>query len=407
MPIYSYTAKSLAGEIKSGVQEAASETELAYSLREQGFILTSVKAGLPRAAAKKDLKDLLPDFGFVPLVEKMLFARHLAVMIGAGLSISRALEALGQQTKNATMAKTIFRLGDDVKKGQTLADSMAKSPKVFSELFINMVRVGETAGNLEEILKVLAGQMEKDNELRSRVRSAMIYPAVIITAMLGIGILMMILVVPKLTAVFKETNMDLPFTTQVVIGLSDFMAARWIWGMVFLAMAAIGIRFFVKMKKGREYYDLAILKLPIFGDISKKVNSARLARTLGSLIESGVPIVQGLQTVSGTLTNIQFRYSLQTAAVEVQKGSPLSQILKAYPQLYPPMVSQMIQIGEETGTMGTILTKLAEFYEEEVNNLTKGLSAVIEPILMVVIGVAVGFFAISMIQPMYTMMQGV
>lgn len=408
MPTFFYTAKSLDGETKSGSQEAASETELAHALREQGFLLTSVRlVAAAQPLERKDWwNDISFDLGFVPLMEKMLFTRHLAVMIGAGLSVSRALEALAQQTKNKTMAKAIVRLGEDVKKGQSLGDSMVKNPKIFSELFVSMVKVGETGGNLEEILKVLAGQMEKDHELRSRVRGAMIYPAVIICAMFGIGALMMTMVVPKLTVIFKEASIDLPLTTQMIIGISDFLSAHWLLGLLFLFLLIVAVRFLVRTKQGREYFDLIFLKLPIFGEMSKKVNSARLARTLGSLIESGVPIVQGLKTVGGTLTNVQFRASLEKAAAEVQKGSPLSQTIKLYPQLYPAMVGQMVQIGEETGTMGAILAKLAEFYEEEVANLTKGLAAVIEPILMVVIGAAVGFFAISMLQPMYSMMQG-
>jgi type IV pilus assembly protein PilC len=334
----------------------------------------------------------------------MIFARHLAVMIGAGLSINRALEALASQTKNKYFSKIITEISQNVQKGQTLAESLNKYPKVFSELFINMVKVGETTGELEDVLKNLAHQLEKEHELVSKVRSAMIYPAVIIVAMILIGALMMTVVVPKLTVVFKEMNTDLPVTTQFIIALSDFLSQHWLLGIFFAIFIFIAIRFSLKTKHGKMTFDLILLKFPIFGDISKKVNAARLARTLGSLIESSVPIVQGLQIVSGTMSNYYFRESLSLAAEDVQKGNPLSKILKTYPNLYPPTVNQMIEVGEETGTLGDILTKLADFYEEEVSNITKGLSAIIEPILMVVIGVAVGFFAVSMIQPMYSIM---
>lgn len=407
MPTYNFTAKSIAGEIKTGTMEAESETELAHSLRDQGFILTSVQSLREPLKIRNRLVEFLPSLSRVPLEEKMIFARHLAVMIGAGLSVTRALEALASQTRNKSFSKIISQVSQDVQKGQPLAESLNKFPKVFSELFVNMVKVGETSGGLEDILKTLSHQLEKEHELASKVRSAMIYPAVIIVVMLVIGFLMMTLVVPKLMLIFKEMNVDLPVTTQFIVNLSSFLSQNWLLSIIVIIIASISISFFLKTKQGKMIFDFILLKLPIFGDISKKINAARLARTLGSLIESSVPIVQGLQIVSGTMSNYYFRQSLSAAAEDVQKGNPLSKIIKTYPNLYPPTVNQMIEVGEETGTLGDILIKLADFYEEEVSNITKGMSAIIEPILMVIIGVAVGFFAISMIQPMYSVMSGV
>jgi len=406
MPTYNFSAKSISGEIKTGTMETESETELAHLLRDQGFILTSVQSLREPLKIRNRLVEFLPSFFYVPLAEKMIFARHLAVMIGAGLSITRALEALASQTKNKSFSKIITQVGQDVQKGQPLAESLNKYPKVFSELFVNMVKVGETGGGLEEVLKILSHQLEKEYELKSKVRSAMIYPAVIVVAMFIIGILMMTLVVPKLTQIFQEMNTDLPITTQFIIGLSNFLSQHWLLCIFIVIFTFFAFRFSLKTKQGKMIFDLILLKLPIFGDISKKINAARLARTLGSLIESSVPIVQGLQIVSGTMSNYYFRQSLSAAAEDVQKGNLLSKTIKAYSNLYPPTVNQMIEVGEETGTLGNILIKLADFYEEEVSNITKGMSAIIEPILMVVIGVAVGFFAISMIQPMYSVMSG-
>ncbi len=386
--------------------EADSEAELAHRLRDQGFILTSVQSPREPLKIRNRLVEFLPSFSHVALSEKMIFARHLAVMIGAGLSINRALEALASQTKNKSFSKIITQISQDVQKGQPLAESLNKYPKVFSELFVNMVKVGETGGGLEEVLKILARQLEKEHELKSKVRSAMIYPAVIVVAMFIIGILMMTLVVPKLMLIFQEMNVALPITTQFIIGLSNFLSQHWLLGIFIAIFTFMAARFSFKTKRGKMTFDLILLKLPIFGEISKKINSARLARTLGSLIESSVPIVQGLQIVAGTMSNYYFRQSLSLAAEDVQKGNPLSKIIKTYPNLYPPTVDQMIEVGEETGTLGDILIKLADFYEEEVSNITKGMSAIIEPILMIVIGVVVGFFAISMIQPMYSIMSG-
>lgn len=405
MPTYIYTAKSISGQMKSGSKEAASEAELAHALRDEGFLLTSVKTPAQTGVAAKKISSLLPSFDRVSLVEKIMFAQHLAVMIGAGLSLTRAIDALAAQSGSKKFSGILKDISSGIKGGTTLADSLSKHPKVFSELFINMVKVGETSGNLEEVLRVLADQMKKDHELRSRVKSAMIYPAVIVVAMFGIGIIMMLTIVPKLSAIFKELNTELPLTTRIVIGFSDFLTQHWILTILAIAILVLGARFILKTKKGKNSFDWLLIKSPIFGEIIKKINSARLARTLGSMIKSGIPIAQSLQIVSKTLGNSLFRQSIEYASQQIQKGQSLSQCLKNYSQIYPPMVTQMVEVGEETGTLDEILTKLAEFYEEEVSNITKGLASIIEPILMIIIGAAVGLFAVSMLQPMYSMME--
>ncbi|MEK7068051.1 MAG: type II secretion system F family protein [Patescibacteria group bacterium] len=407
MPTYKYTAKSLTGEAKNGTLDAASEGELARLLREQGFLLTFVQANVATRLNRQWLKEALTIFSSVSLFEKIIFVRHLAVMVGAGLAISRALETLSLQTTNQNFSKILQAVNNDVRQGQPLADSFNKHPKVFSELFVNMVKVGETSGSLENVLKLLAEQLEKEHELKSKIRGAMMYPAIIVLAMIGIGILMMIMVVPQLTAVFKDMGSGLPLSTQLIISFSDFLSQYWLLFLVALAATIFLIRFLLKTPLGRRVFDRVWLRLPIFGNISRKTNSARLARTLGSLVESGVPIVSGLQIVSGTLTNIFFQQSLAEAAVQVQRGSQLSKIIQGFNNLYPPIVSQMISVGEETGTLGEILIKLAGFYEEEVSNITKNLSTIIEPVLMVFIGIVVGFFAIAMLQPMYSMMNSI
>lgn len=404
MPNFFYLAKSATGEVKTGSQEAASEAELARALREQGFILTSVKPVVPSLKIKNRLLNLLPGFRSVPLSEKMIFARHLAVMIGAGLALTRALEVLAQQTKSTAFAKAIRDVNESVRKGVSLADSMARHPKSFSELFVNMIRVGETSGGLENILKILAHQMEKEYELKSKIRSAMIYPSVIVVVILGIGILMMVVVVPNLMQVFEEVHAQLPASTRLIIAISNFINQNLIIFLLSVVTLIVATRFALRTSRGRLIFDALILRLPIFGQVSRKVNSAQLARTLGSLIEGGIPIVQGLQIVSGTMSNRLFFNSLQTTSLAVQRGEKLSQKLRTFPHLYLPMVSQMVEVGEETGTLGEILLKLADFYEEEVNDLTKNMASIIEPVLMVGIGLAVGFFAIAMLQPMYSMM---
>ncbi len=407
MPTYLYIAKTKKGENKAGTLEAINKHELAAILREQDLVLISAETTAQKEKAGHfDLKDFLQRIGRISLVEKMIFSRHLSIMIKAGLSLNQALRVLAEQTKNPKFKKIIGRVEEDLRRGQPLSDCLAKEPKVFNELYISMVRIGETSGNLDKVLKILAEQMRKDHELISRVRGAMMYPAVIITAMIGIGILMMIMVVPKLTEVFTEFNMELPLSTQIVIGLSNFLKNHLFLGLMSFIGSIILLRFGLRNKKFKRVLDKIYLHLPILGNLVQKTNSARFARSLSSLMESGLAIVKALQIVAGTLGNVHFKEALINSAEQVQRGKELSQALINYKNLYPPMVVQMIQVGEQTGSLSDILKNLADFYEEEIDNTTKNLSSIIEPVIMVVIGAAVGFFAISMIQPMYSMMGG-
>ena len=407
MPTYLYTAKTKKGESKAGTLEAINKHELAAILRRQGLVLISAETTVQKEKTGRfDLRDFLRKIGRISLVEKMVFSRHLSIMIKAGLSLNQALRALAEQTKNTKFKKIISRVEENVRRGQSLSDCLAKYPKVFNELYVNMVRVGETSGNLDKVLKILAEQMRKDHELISRVKGAMMYPAVIIIAMIGIGILMMIMVVPKLTEVFTEFEMELPLSTQIIIGLSNFLKNHSLLGLVILIGLIILLRLSLRNKKVKRVLDKIYLHLPILGSLVQKVNAARFARTLSSLVDSGLAIVNALKIVAGTLGNIHFKEALINSATQVQKGKELSRALSNYRNLYPPMVIQMIQVGEQTGSLSDILKNLAGFYEEEIDNTTKNLSSIVEPIIMIIIGAAVGFFAVSMIQPMYSMMGG-
>jgi len=411
VPSYLYTAKDKKGRTQAGHLQATDQRELAAFLRNKELVLISAET----ADAKEESADKFSQKAIyvwrklsrVSLVEKMVFSRHLSIMIESGLSLTQALQVLSEQSKSPKFKKIINQVEENIRQGESFANSLAKHPKVFNELYVNMIKVGETGGNLNETLKILSEQMRKDHELISRVRGAMMYPAVIVIAMVGIGILMMVMVVPKLTSIFSEINMDLPLSTQMIIVSSNFLRNNIILATVILIVLVILIKFSLKIKTVKQGLSKTYLLLPVFGSLIQKINSARFARTFSSLIESGLGIVESLQIVAGTLGNIRFKESLFDAAQQVQKGKPLSQILIKYEKLYPPMVIQMIAVGEETGNLADILKNMADFYEEEIDNITKNLSSIIEPIIMVVIGAAVGFFAISMIQPMYSMMEGI
>jgi type IV pilus assembly protein PilC len=401
MPNYSYFAKSFKGEIKSGTLEVKNEKELARFLRQEGYILISANL----ETKKKKIEIFLPFFKkSVSLTDKMMFTRNLQVMVSAGISLPRAIRTLSLQTKNKNFQQILLEVAEEINKGNSLSDALIKYPNFFSELFQSMIKVGEESGTLEEVLKVLTRQMERDYELKSKIKGALIYPAVIVCAMIGIGVLMLVMVVPKLAATFEELGAELPPTTRFVIGLGTFLAQKWFIVILIIAIVVFILRLSLKTKNGKKILDGLVLKLPAISSLIKKTNSASTSRTLSSLISSGVPLLRSLEIISGTLGNFYFHQAIADSIEKVRKGQKLSEALSSYQNLYPPLVIQMLEVGEETGETAEILGKLSDFFEDEVANTTKNLSAVIEPVMMLLIGGAVGFFAISMIQPMYSML---
>jgi type IV pilus assembly protein PilC len=405
MPNYFYVAKNLEGKPRSGVAEAKDERELAGALRKEGYILISANSGEDKQK-RKSFDVYIPFLSRVSLVEKIMFARNLQVMIAAGVSLPRSLGILVEQVKNKKFKNIISKIKEEVVKGKTFSEALGEYPNIFSELFVSMVKVGEESGTLEDILGVLSDQMDKEHQIVSKVKGAMTYPVVVLLAMSGISILMMIMVVPKLEKVFSDLKIKLPITTRFIIASSNFMIEFWYIIVAVIIIAIFLINAFLKTEAGKMARDGLFLKMPILSSIVKKTNSARTVRTISSLIAAGVPIARSLEITSKTLGNIYYERALLKASQDIKKGSKLADILGQYENLYPNLVIQMIKVGEETGETATILKKLAEFFEEEVANITKNLSSIIEPVLMIVIGAAVGFFAISIIQPIYGIVQG-
>jgi type IV pilus assembly protein PilC len=268
-----------------------------------------------------------------------------------------------------------------------------------------MTRVGETGGNLEEVMDLLSVQLKKDHDIKAKVKGAMTYPCVVVVAMVLIGVIMMVFVFPSLTGMFTESGKELPFLTQLLINISNVMVKYGVYLLV--AFVAVAILFFkaIKAGPGKKAFDGFLLKLPAIGQVVMKFNVARFCRTLSSMITSGVSIVQALETVSGTLGNYHYSTSAKDACVKVQKGLNLSEVIKSYGVIYPSMMVHMVEVGEETGSVETTLKQVAEFYEDEVDQFTANISSVIEPVLMLVMGGAVGIFALAFLQPMYSIME--
>ena len=401
-----YTAKSYSGETKSGEMDVRNERDLANQLRAAGFLLTSFKIFEEKKANSVKIK-LIDRFFSISLKDKLMLTRNLAVMVASGLPLSRAISNLASQTKKKRLAKILEEIFTDLQSGSFLADSLAKYPGVFNDLFVNMVRVGEKSGNLEEVLLILADQLEKEHELMSKVRGAMVYPAVILVAMIGIAVVMLTYVLPKLTGVFKDMNVVLPLSTQIVIGISDALKTHSILiGLVFIFLG-IFFKIFFSTEPGKKTLGFLTINTPLIRDIVIKVNCARFSRIYSSLLKSGVPVVESLRIISETLTNFYYRNAINKGVEQIQKGVNLSKVVNESPKIFPVLVYQMLEVGEETGKTESILLKLAEFYEGEINQITKNMSSIIEPVLMVIIGCAVGFFAISMLQPMYSIMENI
>lgn len=400
MPTFNYIAKNSRGEMKSGDIEARDKRSVVESLRTDGFFVTAIT----EKEANVEKKEKFTMFSGVSLKDKMMFAQYLGVMLSSGLSLPKALEVISNQTKNARFRRILGKLSEDVKMGNGFADSLAKYP-VFDELSVNMVRVGEASGNLEEVLGMLANQLEKEHTLLSRVRGAMYYPAVIVLVMIAVGIAMMMYVVPKLTTVFSDIQTTLPLSTRIIIAVSDYMSNHQLIVLSGIAAAVAGLVFFFKSRSGKKAASLIFFRVPIIKNVVIKVNNARFARIYSSLTKSGVSVVESLKIISRTLTNEAYRKALAQIGEEVEKGKPIHEGLAKYPRIFPVLTVQMMEVGEETGKTVDVLQNLAKFYEGEISQITKNLSSIIEPVLMVIIGSAVGFFAISMILPMYSVME--
>ncbi|HEY4480244.1 MAG TPA: type II secretion system F family protein [Candidatus Paceibacterota bacterium] len=403
MPIYKY--KYLKdGEEKEEVKTFQDKGELYVAVRAENGSILSVEEVESR-------RSLISFFSFrrgISAEEQIAFAKNMAVMIEAGLSISRALSVLQKQSKNKNFIELLKSISEAVNSGETLSKSLEARPDVFSGLFVSMVRAGEESGKLSFSLRIIASQLEKSHSLSKKIKGAMIYPSVIIFIMIVIGIVLMVYMVPTLTETFIGLNIELPLPTRIVIAISNFLRQNVLITFGSLLAVAFILAAGIKTKKGQNIIDTITLHTPMIGTMSKEVNAARTARTLSSLISSGVDIVSALGITSKVLQNHYFKEVIDDAAKKVELGEQLSESLSASSgRLYPVFVGEMLAVGEETGKMGEMLENIADYYEGEVDQKTKDLSTIIEPFLMVIIGVAVGLFAVAMMLPTYSLVDAI
>jgi type IV pilus assembly protein PilC len=339
--------------------------------------------------------------------EKISFARNVGSMLEAGLALSRALEVISRQTKNIKTRKIIDQINQKIKSGSSFSVALEAYPKIFNSLFVSMTKAGEESGNLSDSFKNIASQLEKNYLLAKKVKGAMVYPGVIIGAMAIVGFFMMTYIVPTLSKTFKDLGVELPVTTQMIIGLSDFLQSQTIAFLGILILIIAGVIVFFKSSFGKQLLDRVLVKAPLFGELTKQINSARTARTLSALLKAGVPYLQAIQITKGVVSNHIYKDILEQAEKKASGGEKISQVFTENEKYYPAFVGEMIAVGEETGELSDMLLKVAEFYENEVEQKTKNMSTIVEPLLMLLVGIGVGFFAISMISPMYSLVENI
>lgn len=397
MSIYYFKAKDKSGAAVDGVMDAATMEAVAAFLMAKRLTVLDI--------ALQPRKNYLSAFSFilskkVPIKDLVIFFRQMAVMLDANMPLVRALRILVRQAENEYFKSVIGGLADEVDGGSTLSAAMEFYDDVFSKFFVNIVRSGETSGRLSEVMNYLADQKEKDYDLESRVRGAMLYPAFIIAVLFVVAFIVMIFVVPNITAVLIESGATLPLITRSLIGASDFLRDYW-WLVIFVAAAlAGGAMYEIKTPSGRALFDSLILKIPVFGPIYRNIYIVRICRSFATLVKGGVPIAVSLSIVKDVVDNAVYEKLLEEAEKSVEEGNQISESLMASSDI-PSIMSQMISVGEESGKLEEILERIADFYSREIDNTARNLSNLIEPVIMVVLGVAVGLFVAAVIMPMW------
>ena len=393
---YAYKVKDRTGQVVNGAIEGDNLSTVVGKLRQMGYTVLNVqeksdaKQGASFQLFKKKVK----------IKDISIFSRQFATMINAGLSLTKSLNILAEQTENPALAELISLVQKDVEGGQTLSDALARHPRVFSGLFVNMVKAGETGGVLDDVLVKVAEHYEKDMALKSRIKSAMTYPIVMFVMSMLIVFAMITFIVPVFVNMFSQLGGDLPLPTKALVWASAAIRSFW----YVMIAAVVGLRYAIKNYKktpqGRLMFDGLKLRLPVFGQLNTKLAVARFTRTFGTLVASGVPILQGLEIVSETANNEVIARAVKDTRASIKEGETIAKPLAKSP-IFPPMVVQMISVGEETGALDTMLRKIADFYDEEVATMVEALTSLIEPLMIAIMGVVIGGIIISLYMPMF------
>ncbi|MFV0342915.1 MAG: type II secretion system F family protein [Anaerocolumna sp.] len=400
MPVFSYIVIDSRGKEKKGAMEAVSSEKVIKNLRAEGHIPISVA---PQNMLQKDI-----NFSFTNPVKSRdlcIFCRQFVSILNAGVSIISALDMLQEQTDNKVLSKTLKEVQTAVEKGETLTDALSEHKKIFPKILIHMIEAGEASGNLEVAFERMAVHFEKDSKLRARMKKAMIYPAIVGIVAVLVIFLMMLVVIPNFMSMFQDLDIEMPALTKAVIATSEFFQSKWYFILLGIAILIVGVRYFKSTPSGQLFLGKLAFKLPLFGKLTTKTISSRFARTLSTLLAAGIPLIESIEITARMIDNTIAKKVLLEATEEVAKGVPLSTLIKRS-GVFPPMVSQMTKIGEETGNLENMLTKMADYYDEEVELASDSLMAAMEPLIIVFLALVVGVLIMSIMQPMLSMYQG-
>ena len=399
MPSYSYRARDNSGQLYSGIMQADSREIVINRLREMKYFIISVEE-----KTQTMLSTEITLFNTVKIKDLAIFYRQFATMVSAGLTLVNCLEILAKQTENKLLAKKILDIKKNVEAGATLAEAFAGHPETFSKLYLSMIKAGEIGGVLDDVLDRMATLMEKDYELRQKIKSAMTYPLFIFGAAFVMAVFMLIFILPQFVGVFQSFGGELPFLTKMLVLLTVTFNRYWYLVFAFLALLIISLIMYNRTKQGHRNIDRLKLKLPVFGNLLLKTVTNRFARTLGTLIHNGVPIIQSLRVSSESIGNDIVSEAVLLASDRIKEGQSISAPLEES-KVFPPMVTQMILVGEESGELETMLFNIANFYDKEVERSVEQLTSVIEPIMMVIVALVVGVMVIAMYLPIFSMVQ--
>lgn len=398
MAEFSYKAKAPNGTVMEGIIEAAEQRAAVDKLRGQKYIILEINE-----AKKSAIDQFIKSFGFKPKVKSkdlVLFSRQLSTLVSAGVPIVQGLSILIEQIENKVFKNIVEKIQEDIESGQSIADALKKHPNAFTDLYVAMIRAGEMGGILDVILERLSSYLEGAEALKGKVKGAMVYPMVVGIIAGVVTLFLLTVVIPTFKEIFESFGAELPLITQFLINLSDFLR-KWIIAVILVPIGLfIGFKQFRKTPFGELKTDEIALKIPIFGILLKKVAVAKFTRTFGTLIKSGVPILQALDTVAKTAGNKVIENAILEAREAIREGERIADPLRKS-AIFPPMVIQMISVGEETGNLDTMLSKISDFYDQEVDNAVKGLTSMIEPIIIVVMGLVIGSIVIAMFMPMF------
>jgi type IV pilus assembly protein PilC len=396
MPVFKYAGKTRSGTVQKGEIDANDRDSAVAVLRQRQILVTTIKA------KPKELSLSLPGFGGVKEKDIVIFTRQFATMIEAGLPLVQCLDILSRQATNKEFATVIAKVKTDVESGESFADALRKHPKVFNEFYANMVEAGETGGILDTILARLAAYMEKARALKGKVKSAMVYPAAIVGIAVLVIVFLMIFVIPVFAEMFESFGGTLPAPTQLVMTLSDMTKKYIVYAIPAVIILVFLFKRFYRTAKGKRVVDSLLLQSPVFGPLIQKVAVAKFTRTLGTLVSSGVPIIDGLQITARTAGNKIVEEAVLMVISSVKEGQSLADPLSKQ-NIFPAMVVQMIEVGESSGALDSMLEKIADFYDEEVDAAVSALTSLLEPALMVFLGVTIGFIVVAMYLPIFKM----